>query len=71
LKHSIPEEVTNSQINYVIDEYVRLERDRAILKSHWFCGKSFEKLAEEHKLSTNAIKNIIYGIGDKILLKIK
>ncbi len=71
MKHSIPENAKNSDITFLIDEYVRLERDRQILKEHWFGGMTFEQLAENNKLSVNAVKNIIYDIGDKILLKIK
>lgn len=71
MKHSIPENAKNSDILLFIDEYVRLERDREILKNHWFGGMTFEQLAGENRLSVNAVKNIIYGIGDKILLKIK
>ena len=71
MKHNIPKTAKNSDIVLFIDEYIRLERDREILKSHWFGGMTFEQLAEENKLSVNAIKNIIYKIGDEILLKLK
>lgn len=71
MKHSIPENAKNSDVIYLIDEYVRLERDRQILKDHWFGGMSIEQLAGSNRLSANAIKNVIYDIGDKILLKIK
>lgn len=70
-KHTIPEDMKNSDILFYIDEFVRFERDRQILKDHWFRGLSFDKLAEKYNMSTNAVKNVIYGIGDKILLKIK
>ena len=71
MRHDIPETARNSEIIYMIDEFVRLERDREILKDHWFKGWTFEKLAEEYKMSVNAVKNVVYNIGDKILLKIK
>lgn len=71
MKHNIPKTAKNSDIVFNIDEYVRLERDREILKNHWFGGMTFEQLAEENKLSVNAVKNIIYKIGDEILLKVK
>lgn len=70
MRHEIPENVKNSELTMFIDEFVRLERDRNILKDHWFLGLTFEQLAEKNRLSVNAIKNIVYGIGDKILLKI-
>lgn len=71
MRHSLPEHVTNTQINEMIDEYVRLERDRQILRDHWFGGLSFLKLSEKYDLSLTAIKTIIYKRGDKVLLKLK
>lgn len=71
MKHEIPEDMKNSDITILVDEFVRLERDREILKDHWFRGLTFEQLAEKNQLSANAIKNIVYGIGDKVLLKYK
>ena len=71
MNHSIPENAKNSDLVFLIDEYVRLERDRMILKQKWFQGLTFEELAEKYDLSTNATKNIVYGIGDKVLLKLK
>ena len=71
MKHEIPEDMKNSDITILIDEFVRLERDREILKDHWFRGLTFEQLAGKNRLSVNAIKNIVYGIGDKVLLKYK
>lgn len=70
LTHQIPENARNSELMMLIDEFVRLERDRQILKDHWFGGRTFEQIAGENHLSINATKNIIYGIGDKILLKL-
>ena len=69
MRHSIPENVKNSDVTVLIDEYVRLERDREILKNHWFKGMTFEQLAELNGLSVNKIKDVVYNIGDKILLK--
>lgn len=69
MKHDIPDEITNSSIEYCISEYVRLERDRAILIDHWFGGLSFMALAEKYQLSETAIKRVIYDEGDKVLLR--
>ena len=69
MTHEIPDEVTNSAVIHCINEYVRLERDRAILYDHWFKGKSFTTLEKDYDLSLTAIKSIIYGQGDKVLLK--
>lgn len=69
MTHEIPDEVTNSAVVYCINEYVRLERDRSILIDHWFKGKSFTALENDYDLSLTTIKTIIYGIGDKILIR--
>lgn len=68
-KHKIPPHITNSTLRYCIDEYVRLERDREILRDKWFGGLSIEKLADKYKIAETSIKAILYGIGDEILLK--
>ena len=70
MNHSIPDTARNSDILNLIDEYVRLERDRRILTDHWFGGLSFYQLSVKYDLSLTAVKNIIYKVGDKILLKL-
>ena len=67
--HTIPENVKNSELTATIDEYVRLERDRQILKDHWFGGLSFERIAEKNNCSVTCVKRVVYSIGEKILLK--
>ena len=62
-------EYLNSRMEYLINEYVHSERDRAILKRKYIDGIHFEPLAEEFKLSVRQVKNIVYKY-DKILLKL-
>lgn len=69
MTHDIPEDALNSNIEFCIEEYVRNIEHRKILRESWFQGKSFEKIAEEHGVSATTVKNVIYGIGDKVLLK--
>ena len=64
----IPEETLNSCINYCLDEYVRLTEHRAILRDHWFEGKSTKELADKYKKSETAIKEA-FRLGDRILLR--
>lgn len=71
MRHTIPEHATNEAVNAAIDSYVRLERDRDILRDHWFRGLSFMKLSEKYDLSLTAIKKIVYHQGDRVLLKIQ
>lgn len=65
----IGEDVLNSHIEYCINEYVRLYEHREMLYEKWFEGLTLEQLAEKHNLSLTAVKNIIYGMGDKVLLR--
>lgn len=69
MSHKIPDSVTNSNIQFCIDEYVRLEKHRRMLRDKWFVGLTLEQIAEKYEISDTQTKNIIYGIGDKILLK--
>lgn len=69
MNHKIPDDVLNSQIEYCIAEYVRNEKHREMLRDKWFKGLTLETIAEKYDISETATKNIIYGIGDKVLLK--
>lgn len=59
----------NSNIEYCINEYVRLYRDRDILRDKWFYGLTLEQIAEKYKISLTYTKDIVYGIGDNILFR--
>ena len=62
------ENISNSQISHLIDEWVKSERDRNILKRRLIDGVCFEPLAEEFNLSVRQIKNIVYK-SEAILIK--
>jgi len=53
-------EYANSEIAYLIDEYIHSERDRAILKRRLIDGICYEPLAEEFDISVRHCKRIIY-----------
>ena len=59
--------ITNSQIRAVIDEYIHSERDRALLKRRFVDGVCFEPLAEEFDISVVQAKRIVYKQGDRVL----
>ena len=61
---------TNSQIIYLIDEYVHSARNRAILKRRLIDGICFEPLAEEFELSVRQVKNIVYKEEQHIFPKL-
>lgn len=69
MNHEISEDTLNKNIEYCIDQYVRLIRNRELLRDRWFCGLSFENLAEKYDLSVTAVKSIVYGKGDKVLIR--
>lgn len=70
MTHSIHDDVKNSTIIFCIDEYVRKEEHRKILKEWWFKdGVTLENLAADHNLSVTTIKDIIYRKGDPVLLR--
>lgn len=65
----IDEDILNSAINYCIDEYVRLEEERDILRERWFKGMSIKQLADAHNKSETCIKDLFRTTGAKILLR--
>ena len=69
MTHDIPEYVLNSDIEYCISEYVRNTEHREILRDWWFHGYTLEGLADKYHRSVTGIKSIVYGTGDKILIK--
>lgn len=69
MTHDIPPETLNSNIEYCINEYVRLVAYREMLRDKWFHGKTFEKIAEDYGVTVQTAKNIIYGVGDDILIR--
>lgn len=53
-------DISNSQIEHLIDEWVHSERDRKILKRRLIDGICYEPLAEEFDMSVRQMKNIVY-----------
>lgn len=51
--------VSNSQIAHLIDEWIHSERDRKILKRRLIDGVCYEPLADEMDMSVRQIKNIV------------
>lgn len=52
--------ISTSQVEYLIDEWIFNERNRKIAKRKMIDGITFEKLAEEFDLSTQQVKTIVY-----------
>ena len=62
---------TNSQIEFLIDEHIHSERDRAILKRRLIDGICFEPLAEEFDMSDRQIKRIVYKLQERLFRQIE
>lgn len=61
------DDLSKSDIELLIDEYIHKERDRAILKRRLLDGVCYEPLAEEFDLSVRQVKNIVYKSRDRLL----
>lgn len=64
-------DLSYSQIEHLIDEWILNERDRKILKRRLLDGIYFEPLAEEFELSVRQVKNIVYKCEIKIFKHVK
>jgi hypothetical protein len=51
--------ITNSQIEHAIDEWIHSERNRRILKRRLIDGICYEPLADEMGMSVRQIKAIV------------
>lgn len=58
--------VSRSELDHLIDEWIFSERDRAILRRRLLDGICFEPLAEEFELSVSQVKRIVYRGEDTI-----
>lgn len=59
--------LSKSEIEGLIAEWVMNERNRKILHRRLIDGVQFEKLAEEFDLSVTQVKNIVYKNRSRIL----
>lgn len=59
-------DLSRTEIEHIIDEYIFNETDRALLKRRLLDGICFEQLAEEFYLSTHRVKMRIYKAEEKL-----
>lgn len=62
--------LSNSQIEHLINEWCKNEKYREILKYKFIDGYTYEQIAEIVDMSARQIKNIVYKQGDKVLYHI-
>lgn len=61
------ENVKNSTINNLVDEYIHNDEHRRILKSRLIDGLTYPELAYMYNHSERNIKKIVYREGDRLL----
>ena len=59
--------LSRSQWENIIDEWIFSEHDRKMLKRRLLDGILFEQLAEEFDLSVQQTKSVIYKATDKLM----
>ena len=58
--------LSRSELQYLIDQWIFNEKHRLILSDRLFNGTTFERLAEKYDLSTQQVKNIVYKAMDRL-----
>lgn len=58
--------LSKSELQYLIDQWIFNERHRIILSDRLFNGTTYERLAEKYDLSTQQVKNIVYKAMDRL-----
>ena len=59
-------DLSRSELECLINEWIFSERDRAILRRRFIDGICYEPLAEEFELSVRQIKNSVYKGEEKL-----
>lgn len=60
------DDLPRSEIEHLIDEWIRNERNRNVIKRRLLDGITYEKLAEEFDLSVRQVKSIVYKSENRI-----
>lgn len=58
--------ITNSEIDHLISEYLHSQRDREVLHLRLVDGLTYEKIADKMDMSVRQIKNIVYRAEVKL-----
>lgn len=63
--------LSRSEWEHLIDEWIFNEMHRAMLKRNLLDGRTYEQIAEQFDMSTRQIARIIPKLQDKLFRKIK
>lgn len=61
------DDIPNSELERLIEEWIKSERNRKILKRRLIDGIHYEKIAEEFELSDRQIKTIVKKEKENII----
>lgn len=60
------ENITNSEIDHLINEYIHNQKYREVLHYRLVDGLTYEKIADKMDMSVRQIKNIVYKTEAKL-----
>ncbi len=63
--------LTNQQLSALIDDWIRDERNRDILKDRFIRCMTFDEIADKYCICERHVKRIVYRYGDHLLSKMK
>ena len=69
MKHNL-DDISRSEIEKAIDEWILNERDREMLKRRLVDGITYEALSYEFDLSVRHTKTIVYKAEERLFTKI-
>lgn len=59
-------DLSRSEIEYLIDEWIFNEKHRKILKYRLLDGYTYEMIAEKMDMSVRQVQNIVYRAQDRL-----
>ena len=63
--------LSRSEWENLIDEWIFSERDRAMLKRNLLDGRTYEQIAEQFDMSTRQVARLIPKLQEKLFRRIK
>ena len=64
-------DLSRSDWENLIDEWIFSERDRAMLKRNLLDGRTYEQIAEQFDMSTRHVARLIPKLQEKLFKRIK
>lgn len=65
------DEMSRTEIEYLVTEWVHNSRNRSIAKSRFLDGLTYERISEIYELSVNQTKNIVQKVKETLLSHIE